>query len=101
MSPRVGRVSVRAVFWSEDDARAVAARLRRDSFEARVGRQPFAGEDDDEDHPWGVTTDAPDIMLELLAEEYDGWVDDEASERPAAPVPLSLPTTPIRSRRSP
>ena len=41
---------LRAVFYEEDDARAVAARLVHDGFEATVARERLAGEDDDEDH---------------------------------------------------
>jgi hypothetical protein len=88
---------VRAVFHEEDDARAVVARLRRDGFEADTARERFAGEDDDEDHPWAVVTDAPEFALELLAEEYDGWVDHDAAPPPAPPAPpLDLPSAPRR-----
>ena len=34
-------------------------RLLRDGFDASCDREPFAGEDDDEDHPWVVSSDAP------------------------------------------
>jgi hypothetical protein len=81
---------VRAIFHDEDEAAAVVARLRAGGFEATSARERFAGEDDDEDHPWAVLTDAPGLMLELLAEEYDGWVDHDD---PAAP-PAVAPTTP-------
>lgn len=86
----------RAVFFEEEHAHAVAARLRGDGFEVRVGREAFAGEDDDEDHPWAVSTDAPVTMLELLADQYDGWVDhdDDPAYRPA---PLDLPMGPRRT----
>ena len=66
------------------------ARLLRDGFDATCEREPFAGEDDDEDHPWVVATDAPVVMLELLVEEYDGWL--EPDELPPPPTPLVLPT---------
>jgi hypothetical protein len=91
---------VRGIFFDEDDARAAVARLRADGYDARVARERFAGEDDDEDHPWAVITDAPPTTLELLVEEYDGWLDpDDAA--PAAPQPLDLPTSPRRRHRSP
>ena len=87
----------RAVFFEEDDARAVLARLRRDGFEASVRREPFAGEDDDEDHPWVVTSaDAPPVLLELLVEERDGWLEADA---PPASAPFELPTAPRRLKR--
>ena len=86
---------MRVVFHEEDDAVAVAARLRTDGFEAEAAREPFAGEDDDEDHPWAVVSDAPEIMLEVLAEEYDGWVDHDEPAPRAAP-PLDLPSAPRR-----
>jgi hypothetical protein len=88
---------VRAVFHEEEDARAVVARLRADGFDAEAARERFAGEDDDEDHPWAVVTDAPEFALEILAEEYDGWVDHDDPVPPAAsPVPLDLPSEPRR-----
>ena len=90
-------MTVRAVLYEEDDARAVAARLRAGGFEASVARERFAGEDDDEDHPWTVLTDAPVFMVEVVVEEHDGWVDDAPAEPPAAPAtPLELPDGPRR-----
>ena len=90
----------RAVFFDEDDARAVAARLERDGFDVRLARERYAGEDDDEDHPWALRTDAPDVMLDLLVEEYDGWLDhDEPAHR--NPSPLELPGAPKRTHRPP
>ena len=90
-------MTVRAVLYEEDDARAVAARLRANGFEASVARERFAGEDDDEDHPWTVLTDAPVFMVEVFVEEHDGWVEDVPAERPAAPAaPLDLPDGPRR-----
>jgi hypothetical protein len=88
----------RAVFHEEDIAREVADRLRVQGFAVDVRREPFAGEDDDEDHPWALTTDAPVIMLELIAEEYDGWV-DFAEEPASRPAPLDLPGMPKRLHR--
>ena len=91
---------MRGIFFDEDDARAAAARLRADGFIARVERERLAGEDDDEDHPWAVFTDAPQVLLELLVERYDGWLDpgdDPAKES----APLDLPTSPRRRHRSP
>ncbi len=91
--------TLRAVFHEEDDARAVAARLVHDGFEATVSRERFAGEDDDEDHPWAVVTDAPEFVLDVLVEQYDGWVDHD-STMDAGPVdvppPLDLPDAPRR-----
>jgi hypothetical protein len=90
-------VTVRAVLYEEDDARTVAARLRASGFEASVARERFAGEDDDEDHPWTVLTDAPVFMVEVVVEELDGWVDDAPPDTPAAPAaPLDLPDGPRR-----
>ena len=96
--------SVRAIFFDEDDALAVVARLRADGFEAQVERERLAGEDDDEDHPWAVLSDAPAFMLEVLVDAHDGWLDegdDRAPEREhgAPPAPLHLPTAPRRIKR--
>ncbi len=87
---------VRGIFFDEEHARAAAAVLARGGFEATVIRERLAGEDDDEDHPWAVVTDAPMIQLEMLIEPYDGWLDlDEVS-----PVdPLPLPDAPKRIKR--
>jgi hypothetical protein len=91
---------VRGIFFDEDDARAVAARLTADGFSARVVRDRLAGEDDDEDHPWAVLTDAPEVALELLVDQYDGWLDADASTASAqAPPPLDLPAAPRRIKR--
>ena len=95
---------MRGVFFDEDHARAVVARLLRDGFDAACEREPFAGEDDDEDHPWAVATDAPEYLLDLLVEEHDGWLDHGdrsagATGRPGAvppAAPLELPDGPRR-----
>jgi hypothetical protein len=89
---------VRGIFFEEDDARAVVARLTGDGFDAVVVRERLSGEDDDEDHPWAVLTDAPVLVLELLVDEYDGWLDAEPEAAPP-PVPLDLPSAPRRSQR--
>jgi hypothetical protein len=90
---------VRVVFHDEDAATAVVARLRAGGFDATAVRERFAGEDDDEDHPWAVVTDAPDLVVEVLAEEHDGWVDHDEPALPPAPPPappLDLPDGPRR-----
>lgn len=90
---------VRAIFFDEDDAQAVAARLRADGFEATVERERLAGEDDDKDHPWAVTSDAPAFMLEVLVDSHDGWLDEGEDAGPALP-PLDLPAAPRRIKRT-
>lgn len=89
---------MRGIFFDEGDARAAALVLARGGFEATVVRERLAGEDDDEDHPWAVVTDAPMIQLEMLVETYDGWLDLD-DETPAAPLPL--PNQPKRIKRPP
>ena len=93
---------VRAIFFDEDDAQAVVARLRADGFEARAERERLAGEDDDEGHPWAVVTDAPAFMLEVLVDTHDGWLDEDdgadAERIPSLP-PLHLPMAPKRIKR--
>ncbi len=89
---------VRAIFFDEDDAQAVVARLRADGFEAHVERERLAGEDDDEDHPWAVLSDAPAFMLEVLVDTHDGWL-DEGDEAPEPAAPLVLPAAPKRVKR--
>lgn len=88
---------VRAIFFDEDDANAVVSRLVADGFEAHVERERLAGEDDDEDHPWAVLTDAPPFMLELLVDAHDGWLDTEEP----APAPESAPLPPLDLPRAP
>jgi hypothetical protein len=88
---------MRGVFFDGDHAHAVVARLEREGFVARCERERFAGEDDDDDHPWVVATDAPALMLELLVEEYDGWLEPDSSPPPV--VPLDLPAAPRRGSR--
>lgn len=95
-------MTLRAVFYDEHDADAVAARLVADGFDAHVARERLAGEDDDEDHPWAVVTDAPEFVVELLVERHDGWLDTRSTPaQDAGPVdvppgPLDLPTGPRR-----
>ncbi|MBC2960437.1 NUDIX domain-containing protein [Nocardioides deserti] len=98
--------TLRGVFFDEDDAAEAARRLRHDGYDAHVERERLAGEDDDEDHPWAVLTDAPVIALELLVDELDGWLDaasdgEVAAEQdaPVAGSPLDLPTQPRRIKR--
>jgi hypothetical protein len=101
---------VRAIFFEEDDARAVVARLRADGFDARMERERLSGEDDDEDHPWAVLSDAPAFMLEVLVDTHDGWLDEGpdtgvhggaagGAEHGDPLPPLHLPTAPKRIKR--
>ena len=96
---------MRAIFFDEADARAVVARLLADGFEASTRRERLAGEDDDEDHPWAVVSDAPEFMLEVLVDSYDGWLDADdgnqatAREQGDRLPPLHLPTAPKRIKR--
>ena len=95
---------MRGIFFDEGQARAVVARLAVDGYDATLARERLAGEDDDEDHPWAVLTDAPPIVLELLVDQYDGWLDEEDGQGPAGPgpgglPPLDLPTAPKRIKR--
>ena len=91
----------RGIFFDEDDARAVAARLAAQGYTVDVQRERLAGEDDDEDHPWAVLTSAPELELELLVEQYDGWLDasDTSVVEPAEIPPLELPTEPRKIKR--
>ena len=97
---------MRGIFFDEDDARAAALVLVRGGFAAEVVRERLAGADDDEDHPWAVLTDAPEIQLEMLVETYDGWLDyDDADPAASAEPPskagfaLPLPDAPKRIKR--
>ncbi len=93
---------MKGIFFSEGDARAAALVLRNGGYAADVVRDRLAGEDDDEDHPWAVITDAPGIQLEVLVETYDGWLDfDEPESTPLDPsvAPLPLPDQPRRIKR--
>ncbi len=90
---------MRGIFFDEEHARSAAARLRADGYTATVGRERLAGEDDDEDHPWWVVTDAPEVALDLLVERYDGWLEVEPDPAPR-PV-LDLPSGPKRHHRPP
>ena len=92
---------MRGIFFDEADARAAVAWLIADGYDATLARERLAGEDDDEDHPWAVTTDAPELVLDLLVDTYDGWLDTgDVGPGPAAP-PLDLPTSPLRIKRPP
>jgi hypothetical protein len=88
---------VRGIFFDEGDAAAVVARLVASGYEARSERDRLAGEDDDEDHPWAVVSDAPEPVLELLVDEFDGWL-DAGEDAPGLP-PLELPSEPRKIKR--
>ena len=96
----VGRV--RGIVFDEEAAREIEQRLRASGFDVTVTRERYAGEDDDEDHPWAIETDAPAFTLDLLLEAHDGWLDDSpaAADQDAAPgQPLDLPDAPRRRHR--
>ncbi len=94
---------MRGIFFEEDDARAVVARLRAEGYDATAVRERLAGEDDEEAHPWAVLTDAPAFALELQVDQYDGWLDedDDPGLAPHASLlpPLDLPAAPRRIKR--
>lgn len=88
---------VRAILFDEDEALSVARRLVDDGYQATLTRERYAGEDDDADHPWAITTDAPHFVLELMVDDHDGWVETE--ERASSLPPLDLPAAPKRIKR--
>lgn len=95
---------MRGIFFDEEHARSAALSLVRGGYEAEVVRERLAGEDDDEDHPWAVLTDAPEIQLDMLVEMYDGWLDYDEPEAQAPPTTragfvLPLPDQPKRIKR--
>jgi hypothetical protein len=90
---------VRGIFFDEEQARLAAASLVRGGFGAEVVRERLQGEDDDEDHPWAVLTDAPEAALDLLVETYDGWLDHDEPEASTVAAPLPLPDAPKRIKR--
>ena len=90
---------MRGIFFDEGDARAAALALTRGGFEATVARERLAGEDDDEDHPWAVVSDAPMVQLEMLVETYDGWLDLDEDDAASSPLVLPLPDQPKRLKR--
>lgn len=91
---------LRGVFFEEEHAVAVAARLREEGWDAEVVRERYQGEDDDEDHPWAVVSDAPELVMEILVDEFDGWLDDGTPITPdELPAPLDLPAAPKRIKR--
>lgn len=93
---------MRGIFFEEDDAREVERMLSADGYEVSLSRVRYAGEDDDEDHPWAVTTDAPAIALEVLVDRYDGWLDEDPAPDDDPPfAPLDLPASPKRHHRDP
>lgn len=96
----LARPRARGVFDERDAADDVVSALRSEGYDAWAEREAFAGEDDDEDHAWAVLTDAPDVRLELLTEEHEGWFDVlETRTEPApvrGPAPSDLPRAPRR-----
>ena len=71
--------------------------LVADGYAAEVVRERLAGEDDDEDHPWAVLSEAPPFVLELVVERFDdAWLDVEEPPPVRPPAPLDLPRAPRR-----
>ena len=89
---------MRGIFFDEESAREVERLLRADGYEVVLAREPYAGEDDDEDHPWSISTDAPAIALDILVDRFDGWLEDGSTEGGVA-EPLDLPLAPRRLHR--
>ncbi len=89
--------ALRGIVFEESDALAVATALHQSGYHAHVVRERLAGEDDDEGHPWAIVTDAPAVLLEVLIDDFDGWVDlpEPTPPRP----PLSLPPGPKKLKR--
>ena len=93
---------MRGIFFEEGDAREVERLLSADGYDVSLSRVRYAGEDDDEDHPWAVSTDAPEFVLEVLVDRFEGWLDDEPEPTDAPPfAPLDLPEAPKRHHRDP
>jgi hypothetical protein len=88
---------VRGIVFDEDAARAIERRLRADGYAVTVTRERYAGEDDDEDHPWSIESDAPATALDLLLDAHDGWLDGPAD--PAVGTKIDLPDAPRRRHR--
>jgi hypothetical protein len=93
----------RGIVFDEESAHAVERRLLAEGYAVTVSRERFAGEDDDEDQPWAISTDAPVVVLDLLLDAYDGWLDDAptgtAATRRAPAAPVDLPDAPRRRHR--
>lgn len=92
-------VAVRGIVFDEDAARAIERRLLADGYAVTVTRERYAGEDDDEDHPWAISTNAPTPALDLLLDVHDGWLDDAQSAAPPSGSPVQLPDAPRRRHR--
>ncbi len=91
--------TLRAIFFEHEHALATQARLLADGHSAEVVRERYAGEDDDEDHPWAVLTDAPSYLVELLVDQYDGWLDDGTGSETPPDLPEPPPDLPASPRR--
>lgn len=85
------------LFPERDVAEQIADELQEeDEFtEVRVLREALAGEEDDEDHEWGVYVSQDTIVdpasavaralaerFEKLAADNDGWLDDNPAQLP-------------------
>ncbi len=95
-------MSARAIFFDSESAEAAIARLIAAGYAAEMVQERLAGEDDDEDHPYALLSDAPEVVLDLLTDEFDGWLDYEDPEPTAGTAglsPLDLPSGPKRIKR--
>jgi Regulator of ribonuclease activity B len=83
------------VFPAKDVADAVASELSDEGFtEVRVVREALAGEDDVEDHEWGVYVREENVVdesrpvaqglrdrFEALVQQHGGWYDPDPGAR--------------------
>lgn len=85
------------LFPERETAEEIADELRDEAefTDVRVIREALAGEEDDEDHDWGVyvrqdTIDDPASAVaralaerfEALANEHGGWLDENPAQEP-------------------
>ncbi|WP_229051680.1 hypothetical protein [Aeromicrobium sp. Leaf350] len=85
-------------FDEADDAAELVKALTAEGYAADLRREPFAGEDDAEDHAWALTVSPFDERVVEMVDVYGGWMPGD-ERLPAEGTGPALPDGPKRRGR--
>ena len=80
-------------FDAEEDAAELIAALTAEGYSATLREEPFAGEDDAQDHGWTLHVEPFDDGVVAMVDVYGGWLPGDPH---LAPDPPDLPDEPRR-----
>ena len=83
---------------TDDDAVELMAALEAEGYTTMLEREPFAGEDDSDDHAWLLQVEPFDDRVIEMVDVYGGWMPGD-EQLPLEP--LELPGAPKRLKHPP